>query len=253
VKKFAFSTVAALAGLGLLAPAAFAHVTVNPNEAKQGGYTKVAFRVPNEKDSADTTQVEVVIPTDHPIASVSVKPHQGWTYTVDKTRLTTPITTDDGDKVEEAVSKITWKAGAANAIKPGEFDEFEVSMGPLPDVDSIVFKALQTYSDGDIVRWIEEAAPGTQEPEHPAPVLKLTKGSGDDHTAAPPAETTPSTLATVKSEGAIEPLKGVATKKDVDSANWLSFGALVVGFVGLCVGMLALVRLRRNPGVSPGG
>jgi hypothetical protein len=46
-------------------------------------------------------------------------------------------------------------------------------------VDQIIFKALQTYSDGDIVRWIDEPAPGV-EPDHPAPVLKLTKGSGGD-------------------------------------------------------------------------
>jgi len=251
VKKIAFSALAAVAGLGLLASPALAHVTVNPNEANQGGFVKLAFRVPNEKDDANTTQLEVVIPTEHPVPSVSVKPHPGWTYTVEKTKLTTPITTDDGDKVEEAVSKITWKAGAANAIKPGEFDEFEVSMGPLPDVDSLVFKALQTYSNGDIVRRIDEAAPGTKEPDHPAPVLKLTKASGDNQMAAGSStEATTTTLATVKSEGSIEPLKGVATQKDVDSANWLSLGALVVGFVGLCVGMLALVRLRRNQGVS---
>jgi hypothetical protein len=46
-------------------------------------------------------------------------------------------------------------------------------------VDQIVFKALQTYSDGDIVRWIDEPAPGV-EADHPAPVLKLTPG-GDAH------------------------------------------------------------------------
>ena len=246
MKKIAFSALAAIASLGLLATPAFAHVTVNPSEANQGGYTKVAFRVPNETDNALTTQIEVVIPTDHPIASVSVRPHPGWSYTVEKTKLTTPITTDDGNKVEEAVSKITWKGGS---IKPGEFDEFEVSMGPLPDsVDSITFKVLQTYSNGDIVRWIDEAAPGAKEPDHPAPVLKLIKAGGDHvATGNTTADATPTTVATVKSEGSIEPLKGVATQKDVDSANWLSLGALVVGFLGLCVGMLAMVRLRRHP------
>jgi periplasmic copper chaperone A len=248
VKKIAFSALAAIASLGLLATPAFAHVSVNPSEANQGGYTKVAFRVPNEKDDAFTTQIEVVIPTDHPIASVSVRPHPGWSYTVEKTKLATPITTDDGDKVEEAVSKITWKGGS---IKPGEFDEFEVSMGPLPDSDSITFKVLQTYSNGDIVRWIDEAAPGAKEPDHPAPVLKLVKGGGDQMAAGnPTADATPTTMATVKSEGAIEPLKGVASQKDVDSANWLSLGALAVGFIGLCLGILALVRLRRGTAAS---
>ncbi len=249
MKKIAFSALVAIAGLGLLASPAFAHVTVNPSEANQGGFVKLAFRVPNEEDAANTTQLEVVIPTDHPVPSVSVRPHQGWSYTVEKTKLTTPITTDDGNKVDEAISKITWKGGV---IKPGEFDEFEVSMGPLPDsVASLTFKALQTYSNGDIVRWIEEAAPGAKEPDHPAPVLKLVKSNGDNTAAGSPTPAeTPTTMATVKSGGSIEPLKGVATQKDVDSANWLSLGALVVGFLGLCVGMLALVRQRRTKGLT---
>ena len=34
---------------------ASAHVTVNPREAVQGGYAKLAFRVPNEKAGASTT------------------------------------------------------------------------------------------------------------------------------------------------------------------------------------------------------
>ena len=54
--------VTAVAVLGL-APAAFAHVTVNPSDAKQGRYTRVAFRVPTESDTASTTKLEVAIPT----------------------------------------------------------------------------------------------------------------------------------------------------------------------------------------------
>jgi hypothetical protein len=37
-----------------------------------------------------------------------------------------------------------------------------------------VLKTLQTYSDGTIVRWIDDTAAGQPEPEHPAPVLTLT-------------------------------------------------------------------------------
>ncbi|MFC4148694.1 DUF1775 domain-containing protein, partial [Micromonospora mangrovi] len=64
---------AAALTLGLAGPAA-AHVTVNPSTAVQGGWTKVSFRVPNETDTADTTKVEVNLPTATPIASVSLKP-----------------------------------------------------------------------------------------------------------------------------------------------------------------------------------
>ena len=221
--------VALAAGAALVLPAAsaFAHVTVNPRSATQGSYTKLAFRVPNEREGVNTTKLEVNFPTDHPIASVSVKPHPGWTYTVEQTKLATPIKSDDGD-ISEAVSKITWTGGA---IKPGEFDEFEVSVGPLPDdVDSLTFKALQTYSDGQIVRWIEEAAPGAAAPDHPAPVLTLTKAA-----AATPATTATTVPAQEAQGGAVAvKAKDAASKSDVD-------GARTFGILGMAFGLLGFV------------
>ena len=49
----------------------------------------------------------------------------------------------------------------------------------------MIFKALQTYSDGEISRWIDEPVEGGEEPEHPAPVLKLAKAAD---AAAPAAD-----------------------------------------------------------------
>jgi hypothetical protein len=43
-----------------------------------------------------------------------------------------------------------------------------------------VFKAVQTYGDGTVVRWIEDQPKGAPEPEHPAPVLTL-KGKASGH------------------------------------------------------------------------
>jgi uncharacterized protein YcnI len=150
---------------------ASAHVTADPGTAQQGGYTKVSFRVPNERDAASTTQLEINFPMEHPIASVQTRAIPGWTATVQKTKLDKPIKTEDGE-VAEAVSKITW-TGAK--IAPGLFEDFDVSMGPLPtDTNELVFKALQTYDNGEVVRWIDTAPEGAAEPEHPAPVLKLT-------------------------------------------------------------------------------
>ena len=66
------------------------------------------------------------------------------TATVERTTLAAPVKTGDGD-ITEAVSKLTWTAtGPDAAIKAGQFQEFEVSAGPLPAVDQIVFQALQT-------------------------------------------------------------------------------------------------------------
>ncbi|HJQ06523.1 MAG TPA: YcnI family protein [Nocardioides sp.] len=170
----------ALVALG--APA-LAHVTVDPDTAPGGGYTTVAFRVPTESDTASTTQVQVYLPTDHPFGSVSVRPVTGWRYRVVEQKLTTPITTDDG-QVSQAVSQIAWTATSrATAIKPGEFQDFSVSLGPLPDSGSVVFKVLQTHSDGEVARWIQPAVEGQAEPEHPAPTLTLTP-AGESSTEA---------------------------------------------------------------------
>jgi uncharacterized protein YcnI len=161
--------------------AASAHVTVVPSSVQKGGFGILSFSVPSEKDDANTVKLEVTLPTKSPIPFVSVKPMTGWTIATEKTKLAKPVRTDDGD-VTEAVSKITWTA-TAGGLEPGQFDLFTISAGPLPTKGSkIVFKALQTYSDGDVVRWIEPTVKGTPEPEFPAPTLTLTKAaSGHGH------------------------------------------------------------------------
>ncbi len=169
VWRIATVSVLGAAGLFLAAPAASAHVTVTPDTAAPGGYTRMAFNVPNEKPNASTVKLEVVLPADHPIASVSVQPVPGWTATAQKSKLPQPVQTGDG-QVTEAVTSIVWQGGQ---LQPGQFQQFLVSLGPLPkDTPALVFKALQTYSDGSVVRWID-APDGPGEPEHPAPALSL--------------------------------------------------------------------------------
>ena len=167
-----------------------AHVTISSSDAVQGGQARIAFRVPDESDTLSTTKLQVNLPTDEPVASVLVQPVPGWTAKVTTTKLATPITTDDGDQVTEAISEITWTADSAgSAIHPGQFQEFPISLGPLPNKDSMTFKALQTYSDGSIARWIDEPTPGGAEPEHPAPVLTLAPASNETTSAGSPTAT----------------------------------------------------------------
>lgn len=211
----------------LAAAPASAHVTVNPSNATQGGYTKLTFRVPNEKDNATTTTVEVNLPQDTPIASVSVKPIPGWTAAATRSKLDKPIKSDDGE-ITEAVTKIVWTANSPDtAIQVGQFQEFDVSVGPLPEVDKIVFKALQTYSDGDVVRWIEEPASDGKEPEHPAPTVKLAKAAATDTSAKDqPAAST----------------NDASARSRANAGLGLGIAALVVALAGLVVGGLAWRR-----------
>ncbi|MFC7528609.1 YcnI family protein [Actinoplanes sp. GCM10030250] len=217
----AISSLAAAFVLALAAPAA-AHVTVNPGTATQGGYTKVTFRVPNESDSASTTKLEVNLPADAPVASVSLKPVPGWTAVPVKTKLATPIKAHDSE-ITEAVTKITWTAAAGSEIKPGTFQEFDVSLGPLPAAEQMVFKALQTYSNGDVVRWIDEPSTDGTEPESPAPVLKLTAAAADAPASAPAEDVV------------------AAVDEDDEGGNGTAFGiaGLVAGIAALVLGLLA--------------
>jgi uncharacterized protein YcnI len=219
--------------LALAAPAA-AHVTVNPSEATQGGYAALTFRVPNETDKTSTTKVEVVLPEDTPIASVSLKPVPGWTAKTTLTKLAKPVTTDDG-QVTEAVTRISWTANSpADSIAPGQFQEFAISAGPLPETNKLVFKTLQTYSDDNVVRWIEEPQAGeAEEPEHPAPTLTLVKGTDDHHgTTASPASASSETDHDDDSNGLV---------------IGLSIVGLVAGLAGLAAGLVALRRSAARP------
>jgi uncharacterized protein YcnI len=221
------ATAAALT-LALAGPAA-AHVTVGSASAVQGGYSTVTFKVPNESDDASTTKLEVNLPPDAPVASVSLRPVPGWTAVAEKTKLAAPIEAH-GTQITEAVSKITWTASGGAAIKAGEFQTFDVSMGPLPQTPQMVFKALQTYSDGTIVRWIDEPTTDGTEPESPAPVLKLAAAAGD---AAAPAATGPSVTA------------APAGAESSSTGTVLGVIGILLGLAALLLGLLAYRRAGR--------
>ncbi|MFE6869900.1 YcnI family protein [Kitasatospora sp. NPDC057692] len=245
-RRTAAVALASAAAVVALAGPASAHVTVNPGSAEQGGYTAVDFRVPNENDAAGTVKLEVNLPLDHPLASVRTQPLPGWTAVVEKSKLDKPIKVH-GNDVNEAVSKITWTADAGVKIAPGQFQEFRVSLGPLPaDADSLVFKTLQSYENGDVVRWIDEAKDGQPEPAKPAPVLKLTKAaSGDGHgvTASPSAGAAAQTHGDSAAGGS-----AASDDKASDStARVLGVVGIVVGVIGTAVGVLGL---RRKSGGS---
>lgn len=221
-------TVAALAATTVLlaAGAASAHVTVHPQSYAKGATDGVlTFRVPNEEDSASTTKVQVFLPTDHPVLGVLVHPQDGWTAKVTTSKLKTPVKTDDGT-ITEAASEITFSGGKIGA---GQYEDFTVAFGQLPDdTGQLVFKTLQTYSDGKVARWIEEPT-GGDEPENPAPVLKLTAG---DASGAPASAKTASASATKTADASDSMARG------------LGIAGLVAGVLGLAAAAFALVRSR---------
>ena len=163
--------IAVLAAAGALAApaAAQAHVTLQPNTAPAGSFTVLDVRVPNERDKASTVKVDVQFPDG--FASVSYQPVSGWTVKVIKKKLATPIQTDDGP-ITEGVSRMIWTGSrkGLGKIAPGQFMDFPISVQiPGKAGDVLTFKALQTYSNGEIVRWI-----GAPSADEPAPRVTVT-------------------------------------------------------------------------------
>ncbi|MGW5620387.1 YcnI family copper-binding membrane protein [Streptomyces olivaceus] len=238
----AAGAVSGIAVLALSAPA-FAHVSVQPEgTAAKGGYAVVDFKVPNERDNASTTKLEVNFPTDHPLSSVMPEPVPGWKAEVTKSKLDKPLESH-GQKITEAVSKVTWTADG-KGIEPGYFQKFPVSLGALPeDADQLVFKAVQTYSNKEVVRWIEVQQEGQEEPETPAPVLELAAAEGDAHGASG-AKSGDDTEAAAQNTAADS---GSGDGSDT-TARVLGIVGIVVGAAGVAYGVLA--GRRRDSGAS---
>jgi uncharacterized protein len=242
----AAATLATLTGSVLLAGPASAHVSVNPPEATAGGFTKLTFQVPTEAPKASTTKVSVSFPSATPLASVSVKPHPGWTAEVTKAKLADPVVDDDGLKITEAVSRITWVAQKGTSIAPGQFDEFDVSVGPLPSTGkSMSFPVVQSYDDGTTVRWTDPVSAGGKEPEHPAPTLTLAADPPAAQGASADPAPAPATVTVTPSAAASGAPAAQSTATD-GTARALGAAGLVVGVLGLIAGATGFGAARRR-------
>ncbi|MGH3034834.1 MAG: YcnI family protein, partial [Gaiellaceae bacterium] len=217
IRAFLSAVAAAL----LFTSAAAAHVTLNPNEWEAGGFARFAVRVPNERDKADTIEVTVRFPQS--IISASFQPKPGWKRSIEMEPLDEPVE-EEGEQITEHIASVTWSGGK---IAPGEFEEFGVSFRvPETPGEDLVFPAIQTYSNGEVVRWI-----GPPDSESPAPtvaVLPPEEEEGGGQTGATTTATTTEAEPTAAS--------GAANEDD----NGLAIVALIVGIAALLAGLGAL-------------
>lgn len=234
VRRYGFIVVTAFAFAIVGAAPAAAHVTVQPGEASRGGYAKLAFRVPNESETAGTVKLTVTFPQDTPLSSARTKPKPGWTAEIRKDKLATPIKIGERE-VSQVVRTVTWTAQPGTRVGPGEFEEFELSVGPLPDTDRLLLPAVQTYDDGRAVSWdTPPAADGAQEPQHPAPVLTLTAGGGGHSASAVGSSASDAHEAQQAASGSDE------------TARWLGGAGLAVGALGAGLAGGAMIAGRRR-------
>ena len=141
-----------------LAASAQAHVTIHPNALPAGAEATMFVNVPDESAHARTVKIDVKFPDG--FAALLTEPVPGWSAKVLTKKLAKPITTDDGP-IGYEVDQVIWTA-TGNGVAPGQFMRFPFSVA-VPDKPGAVlrFKALQTYSNGRVVRWIGPAGPDT--------------------------------------------------------------------------------------------
>ncbi len=216
--------IAATAGVltaALIGGPAFAHVEVEADKAQAGARdVTLTFHGEAESGRAGIESERVVLPSGIVPADVKlVKAPRSWKFT----------TGSDGFTV------------AGPALEVGQDAEFAVRVAQLPtDATTLSFKTLETYSDGDVSRWIDLPEEGQPEPDNPAPTLKL-KPAAAVATTSPSAA--PSRAPTTDASTAPPSVTTSAADDSSGSAVW--WIALLVVIVVVAVGAV-LWRRRRN-------
>ena len=237
--------VAAVVLGALLVPAsAGAHISLHPNTIPAGAFATLDVRVPGEQEGAYVKKVDMQLPPG--FVGVDYANVPGWTTTLIETKLATPVT-EGGETIDSQVSQIVWTwTGPSGKVENGQFINFPLSVA-IPDSangKALEFKTVQTYSNGQVVHWIE---PGL-EAEHPAPRVNITaKGGLVEEVAGDEA-------GPAAGQGGSSPAASSATPTSSSSAGssdeGLAIAALLVGVLGLATGATALIRLRAS---SAGG
>jgi uncharacterized protein len=231
-KRLLLGASAGLAGFALLAASAQAHVSFHPNVLPAGANATLDIRVPNEMDNANTNKLVAQVPPG--FTDISTEPIPGWTAQTQTRKLAQPVQTDDGP-VSEEVSQITWTASGNGGIPPDGFQNFPISTA-IPDQAGkvLTFKVLQSYDNGQVVRWI-----GPESSDNPAPTIDVTDANGVIQDVAG-TEAGPPAIDKLPS------LSGSSSSSD-GASKGLGIAALVIAILGLAAGAAALIRTGRRP------
>lgn len=136
-----------------IAPSAFAHAHMYPDEVAAGHDQLLQLAVPNEEENASTTQIAMTVPSGFEVENVATV--AGWTAT------------KSGDT-------ITWKG-----TLEGEQLVLLPFTGSAKDEGDYTFMVSQTYSDGSVVNWA-----GAEDSDTPAVIVAVgaeRAGAGASH------------------------------------------------------------------------
>lgn len=209
----------------ILPTAAVAHVTIQPGEWEAGAFARMAVRVPNERDDAETTRVRMQFPDN--VLTARFQAHPFCEREVEREALDEPV-----EEITERIVSVTWTCDPA--IAADGFEEFGISFQIPEDAqpgDELLFPALQTYSSGEEVGWVDP------DPEADLPAPRIVVVAPEEE-----AEPAPATETTTDETAAVP---AVSTDDDDDS---MATVAIIFGVAGLAAGLIALgVALFRKP------
>ena len=133
----------------MLVPAASAaaHVEIKPPRAPAGSDARLTLEVPNERPQSATRRIDVQLPAG--VSAVTARALDGWRLRV--------------RRAGSEVTRATLTAPPGRELTGAQRGRFRLRIG-LPETPNrtVVFKVLQTYDSGEVVRWL--GPPGTSEP-----------------------------------------------------------------------------------------
>jgi uncharacterized protein YcnI len=225
--------------IALVAPAAAtAHISIHPNTVPAGAFATLQVQMPGEQEGAHVTQLDMLLPPG--FTSVNYENLAGWSVRVVNQKVSPPIQTDEGP-VNEEVSQIVWSwSGPQGVVDNNQFIRFPLAVAIPSNVagQALQFKAVQHYSNGQVVHWIEPSLSA----EHPAPRINVTAKGGVIQEVAG-AEAGPEAGQT---GGGTVAAGSTHTTTSTDTASkGLGIAALVIGALGLAAGLAALLAGRR--------
>jgi uncharacterized protein YcnI len=155
-------TLVVLTLLGLvLAPAAAAHVEPSPEKVPAGAVAKITLSAEGEES---VPAVKLTVQMAPGVTDVVAHPTAGWKQSVNG-------------------RVVTWSGGKIPDGADGKFSftaRFPATAGKV-----LVFPALVTYANGDVVHWI-----GAETSDTPAPRITLIAGPKTQPPPPPPTTTT---------------------------------------------------------------
>jgi uncharacterized protein YcnI len=183
----ALSAVAFALAVATASPAA-AHAEVEAEGARAlDQNVELTFSAESESASAGISKLEVILPN-------GITPQD--------------ITYEEGPKGWKFAPTGRGYTVSGPKLAVGEDAEYVVTVRQLPDAKELVFKTLQTYSDGKVDRWIEleEEAEGDGHGHgHPAPRLELKAAAPGAESVSPSPTDEPTTSAPSPGTASDEP------------------------------------------------